>query len=287
MMDVYWLEQTEADLPPENDWLSDSEAVRLDSMRFAKRHADWRLGRWTAKCALAAYLNLPSHPPDLADIEIRSAPSGAPEVFIANQPAGVAISLSHRAGVAACSVTLSGADLGCDLEIIEPRSDAFIADYFATEEQALIERTSAAERSLLLALLWSGKESALKALRTGLRLDTRSVTVSPVAAPLHGDGRAQDPALAAPASYWLTNWRPLQVVYEDGKIFHGWWQNTGDLLRTMVASPRPAAPIFLQATAHSPQCLTTGAPGSRRKLDRNQNSVSSVSEPALSVAEGW
>jgi 4'-phosphopantetheinyl transferase len=247
MMDVYWLEQTEADLPPENDWLSDSEAVRLDSMRFAKRHADWRLGRWTAKRALAAYLNLPGHPPDLADMEIRSAPSGAPEVFIANQPAEVAISLSHRAGVAACSVTLFGADLGCDLEIIEPRSDAFIADYFATEEQALIERTSAAERSLLLALLWSGKESALKALRTGLRLDTRSVTVSPVAAPLHGDGDAQESALAAPASYGLTNWRPLQVVYEGGQIFHGWWQNTGDLLRTMVASPRPAAPIFLQA----------------------------------------
>ena len=180
-MDVYWLEQTEADLPAENDWLSASERLRLDGMRFAKRHADWRLGRWTAKRALAAYLNLPSHPQHLADIEIRSAPSGAPEVFIANQPAGVAISLSHRAGVAACAITLSGAELGCDLEIVEPRSDAFIADYFATEEQALIERTSAAERSLLLALLWSGKESALKALRTGLRLDTRSVTVRPVA----------------------------------------------------------------------------------------------------------
>ena len=286
-MDVYWLEQTEADLPAANDWLSTSEAVRLDGMRFPKRHADWRLGRWTAKRALAVYLNLPNHPRDLADIEICPAPSGAPEAFIAGQPAGIAISLSHRAGVAACAVTLPGTELGCDLEIIEPRSDAFIADYSATEEQAVIERTSAAERSLLLALLWSGKESALKALRTGLRLDTRSVTVSPVAVPLHGDGRAQESALAAPASYGLTNWRPLQVVYEGGQIFHGWWQNTGDLLRTMVASPRPAAPIFLEATAHSPQCLTTEAPRSRRRIDRNQNSVSSVSEPGLSVAEGW
>ena len=97
MMDVYWLEQTEADLPVENGWLSASEVLRLNGMRFAKRHADWRLGRWTAKRALAVYLNLPSHPQALADIEVRPAPSGAPEVFIANQPAGIAISLSHRA----------------------------------------------------------------------------------------------------------------------------------------------------------------------------------------------
>ncbi len=251
MMDVFWLEQTQADLPSQNNWLSASEAVRLDGMRVAKRHADWRLGRWTAKHALAAYLHLPSYSRDLADIEIRSAPSGAPEVFIANQPAGVAISLSHRAGVAACAVTLSGAELGCDLEIVEPRSDAFLADYFVTEEQALIEQTCAAERSRLLALLWSGKESALKALHVGLRLDTRSVTVRPVAPALHGGGRAQAPALAAPA--WPKSWQPLQVVYEGGQVFHGWWQNTGDLLRTMVASPRPAAPIFLEATAHSVQ----------------------------------
>lgn len=250
MMDVYWLEQTEADLPPENTWLSASEAVRLDGMRFPKRNADWRLGRWTAKRALAAYLNLTGHPPDLADIEIRSAPSGAPEVFVANRPAGVAISLSHRAGTAACAVTLSGAELGCDLEIIEPRSDAFIADYFATEEQELIERTSAAERSLLLALLWSGKESSLKALRTGLRLDTRSVTVRPVPPPC-GDGRAQSPALAFGASYGLNSWQPLQVVYEGGQVFHGWWQNAGDLLRTMVASPPPGPPIFLGTSTYS------------------------------------
>ena len=56
----HWLEQTEADLPAANDWLSAGERLRLDGMRFAKRHADWRLGRWTAKRALAAYLNLPT-----------------------------------------------------------------------------------------------------------------------------------------------------------------------------------------------------------------------------------
>jgi 4'-phosphopantetheinyl transferase len=139
------------------------------------------------------------------------------------------------------------------LEIIEPRSDAFIADYFATEEQELIERTSAADRCRLLAMLWSGKESALKALRTGLRLDTRSVTVSPVLPLQHEDESAKDPARIFQSSCGPNGWHPLHVVYEGGQIFHGWWQSTGDLLRTMVASPPPAPPIFLEPPAHSAQ----------------------------------
>lgn len=59
-MDVYWLERSAADLPAQNDWLSASDRTRLDGMRFAKRRDDWRLGRWTAKLAVAAYLNLPT-----------------------------------------------------------------------------------------------------------------------------------------------------------------------------------------------------------------------------------
>src|ERR1039458_300915 len=182
-MRVYWLEQTEADVPPVhvpqgNDWLSAEETVHFNTLRFAKRSADWRLGRWTAKRAIAFFLNLPAHSQELANIEIWPAPSGAPEAFVENVPAPVAISISHRDGTALCAIASSrvdlGSDLGCDLEIIEPRSDAFVADYFAPEEQALIARTSPADRSLILALLWSAKESALKALREGLRLDSRA-----------------------------------------------------------------------------------------------------------------
>ena len=51
-MNVYWLEQTEEDLPAEDDWLNASEMARLSGMRFPKRRVDWRLGRWTAKRAL-------------------------------------------------------------------------------------------------------------------------------------------------------------------------------------------------------------------------------------------
>ena len=104
MKQVYWLEQTEADVPAENDWLSARESVRLSGLRFAKRRADWRLGRWTAKCAVASFLNLSTDAQGLAQIEIRPASSGAPEVFVANEPAAVAISISHSSGAAACAV---------------------------------------------------------------------------------------------------------------------------------------------------------------------------------------
>ena len=252
-MDVYWLEQTEADVPAENDWLSASEAARLNGMRFAKRRADWRLGRWTAKRALAVCLNLPLDRHALAGIEIRPAPSGAPEVFLANTPADATISLSHRAGVAVCAVALSAATLGCDLEVIEQHSDAFVADYFTTEEQGLVAHASAADRLRLLALLWSGKESTLKALRVGLRLDTRSVIVSPVDALWcrgeDGEERVEDPALIFRLPDAVNTWRPLYVSHTNGQIFHGWWHYTGNLLRTLVAAPAPVPPILLKIPA--------------------------------------
>jgi 4'-phosphopantetheinyl transferase len=232
-MNVYWLEQTETDVPADNDWLSANEATCLNGMRFAKRRADWRLGRWTAKRALSICLDLPAHPQVFRKMDIRPAPSGAPEVFFVNQPAAVTISLSHRDGMAACAVAMSGVDMGCDLEMIEPRSDAFVADYFTIEEQALVARASAAGRPRLLALLWSAKESALKALHEGLRLDTRSVIVSPFA-----------------ASFDLNGWSPLQVRYTGGQIFHGWWQNTDNILRTVVAAQSLDSPIPLTIPAH-------------------------------------
>jgi hypothetical protein len=59
LIEVHWLEQTKADVPPQNDWLSPAETALLNAMRFAKRRTDWRLGRWTAKNAVAVYLNTP------------------------------------------------------------------------------------------------------------------------------------------------------------------------------------------------------------------------------------
>lgn len=250
---MFWLQQTEADVPANNDWLCANEALCLSGMRFPKRRGDWRLGRWTAKRAFAAYWGCSAESRLLSEIEIRSALSGAPEVVLAGKPAAASISLSHRAGKAMVAVSGPGVALGCDLEIVEPRSEEFVADYFTSEEQALVAATSVPDRPALLALLWSAKESALKALHEGLRLDTRSVLVNLAGNPQVSRDRQQTsspPGLAtwlpAASNCGQNDWGALQVrcINRDHTL-HGWWHCTGGLVRTVVADPPPLRPVWI------------------------------------------
>jgi 4'-phosphopantetheinyl transferase len=237
-MDVYWVEQTANDVPADNQWLSAGERQCLIRLRIPKRRTDWRLGRWTAKRAVAAHLNLPSDLHSLANIEIRAAPSGAPEVFLFDQPAPVTISLSHTAQAAMCAIARPGVGLGCDVELIEPRSNAFVSDYFTPNEQALVERTSEDERPRLVNLLWSAKESALKALHVGLRLDTNCVEVHPLDALKVEDNKDQrDPCPISLLTSGPYGWHPLQVSFADAKVFHGWWRDADRMIRSVICDP--------------------------------------------------
>jgi 4'-phosphopantetheinyl transferase len=228
-MTVYWLEQVEADVPDRDDWLSPREARHLQQLRVPKRRTDWRLGRWTAKHAVATCLDLPHDSETLSAIQIRPDVSGAPEAFLRDQPPGVCISISHSAGVAACVVGPAGAMLGCDLELVEPHSPAFVADFFTEGEQAMISRSAASERDALTVLLWSAKESALKTLRTGLRLDTRCVSVK----------------IGNETPITNSSWSPLFVRCQNGQVLHGWWQHPSGLIRTLVAAPPTGPPVVL------------------------------------------
>jgi len=245
-MQLHWLEQTASDLPAHTDWLDRRAAAYLHGLRLAKRRADWLLGRWTAKRTVAAYLRLPTDPRTLAEIEIRPEQSGAPEVYLAESPAGVSISLSHSSGVAACVAAPPGVVLGCDLEIVEPRSDNFIQDYFTSEELAEVMQADASTRDWLVTLFWSAKESALKALRTGLRLDTRSLKVIPLPS-IHGQDR--EACILAAGSSPIDTWHRLQVCCATGQAFQGWWQHAGSLVRTVVAMPPLAPPVRLSPVA--------------------------------------
>ncbi len=242
-MQVFWFEQTLADVRVEADWLSSAEVARLVGLRIPKRREDWSLGRWTAKNAVAVYLELPRDPSTLAAIEIRPAKDGAPEVFFQTGPAPVSISLSHRDGRAACAIAPSGSLLGCDLEVVEPRCGAFVADYFTPDEQKLVGQAPEPERFHILALLWSAKESTLKALRTGLRLDTRDIAVGlggEFATALCTDMRGKH--CNSPEE---GTWHPLSTRHAD-ELLLGWWQVEGDVVRTVVSVPAPAAPISLR-----------------------------------------
>ncbi len=227
-MDIYWLRQSESDTPVANDWLHASELARLVTLRIPKRRTDWRLGRWAAKCAVSAFLDMPRDYGSLAEIEIRAADSGMPEAFLSGHMAPLTVSLSHRGGVAMCAVCGMGAAIGCDLELIEARSDEFIADYFTTAEQELLAHSFPEDRWRLAAVLWSGKESVLKALKQGLRVDPRSIEVLPEATGSASRG-----------------WLGLAVNYVGPKVLRGCWKQDNGLVMTLV-SDLPAPTVLTE-----------------------------------------
>jgi len=248
-MDICWLEQTEQDVPAADDWLSPGERLRMAAMRFPKRRLDWRLGRWTAKSAVSRVMGHDGLTvPALSEIEVGSLPSGVPLVRLAGRALDVSISLSHRAGRALCSIASGQVALGCDLEVIEPRASAFIKDYFTDEERGFIERTNSTDRDFLVTLVWSAKESALKALHVGLTLDTRSVAVN-----FGGD-------LPRVVGSMDRGSGKLEARCRSGGTFHGWFEKSGDLVRTFltnIETPRAVAlpaPDFRNCEVKSGVC---------------------------------
>ena len=223
---TWWLARGEDQLPAAGDWLSTAERSRAGVLRYTKRRTDFLLGRWTLKLAVAKVLGWPDDPAILARIEGRNAPSGAPLLFIDGEPAGHGVSLSDRAGCAVCLVASDGLAVGCDVEIVEPRSEAFVRDYLTQAEQRLVG-TAGPARDMAANLVWSAKESALKVLTTGLRRDTRSVEVT--VTDLNPPERT---------------WSALRVRAAEGEVFPGWWRRSGTFLVTACwpgGGPPPAA----------------------------------------------
>lgn len=206
------------EVPPGTAWLTEEEARIHDGLRFERRAADWRLGRWVAKGAVAAALGLDGARPE--DIEVLAQSSGAPTARLVGERDArpVSMSLSHSGGVGFAAATTDVLGLGCDVETIEARSDEFVSDYFTAAEQRWIADGEDA-RDARANLLWSAKESALKALGTGLTIDTRSVEVESVA-----------PASADPAG-----WMALAITVPGGRTFPGLWRVEDGRAWTVVA----------------------------------------------------
>jgi 4'-phosphopantetheinyl transferase len=222
---TWWLARAEEQLPAGEDWLTAMERRYAGNMRYAKRRTDFLLNRWTLKLAVAQVLGWPDDDAALGLIEARPAADGAPELYVDGQPAGQGVSLTDRAGSAACLIAAEPSALGCDLELVEPRSDAFVRDYLTGPERDLVASAGPAH-DVAANLIWSAKESALKVLRTGLRRDTRSVEVTVA-------------DLTPPEGAWS----PLQVRTAEGAVFGGWWRRSGPWVLTTCASgsfPRPA-----------------------------------------------
>ena len=225
-MITWWLARAQEHVPPRAGWLTDAERQHAAGLRYAKRRADFLLTRRTLKLAVARVLNWPDDDAALRRIEARAAADGAPELFVDGQRAEHGVSLTGRAGWAACLIADGPAAIGCDLELVEARSDAFVTDYLTEAERDLVAAAGPAH-DLAANVIWSAKESALKVLRTGLRRDTRSARVT-----------VADLTAAANA------WSPLQVSAAEGIVFGGWWRPSGSFVLTACAGgtfPEPAA----------------------------------------------
>ncbi|MDJ0755811.1 MAG: 4'-phosphopantetheinyl transferase superfamily protein [Ardenticatenaceae bacterium] len=209
--------------------LHHAEAARLALFKSEKRRRDWLLGRQTAKQLLQQVLGRYVTRPLRGDeLFIGNHETGEPFVSctkpeLASRP--LTISISHGHDHALCAVAeVADVRLGADLERITPRIRGFANDYFTLAEMAQVNRAGPANRDMMINLIWSGKEAALKALHKGLSVDTRSVSCLFDQLP-NPDG-----------------WRTFSVEIDKRRLveplpsLHGWWRIEGDLVITVVAS---------------------------------------------------
>ena len=164
---VSWHSAGMDSLPADDSWMDEAEAQRIGTMVYAKRRMESTLSRHTAKTTLARALELGHDPRSLARVAIRNAADGAPEAFLDGQPADVVVAMTDRADWAVCAVLHGPARVGCDLELVEPRSDAFIRDYFTAAECDLAMAVEDEERHLRANLIWSTEACSVLKLHPG------------------------------------------------------------------------------------------------------------------------
>jgi 4'-phosphopantetheinyl transferase len=208
-------------VPPGEGWLGPVERGVLRALRTERRRSDWRLGRWTAKLAVGAWMSVaPEH------VEIVAAADGAPEAWLDGRRVPASVSISHRAGRALAVVGGAGALVGCDLELVEPRSDAFVREWLGQAEWEILSARPEGERALAANLLWTAKEAAAKVRREGLRLDVRNAVV-----------------VGAPETALGGEWRALSVRWGDGsRPTSAWSRVVGAFVMSVAAEPAPASP---------------------------------------------
>ena len=243
-----WMARGESGIPPGELWLRGPERQRAAGMRFTKRRTEYLLRRLAGKSAVAAVLGLPADAATFGRIGVLNHPTGAPYVTVDDQPAGLEVSLTDRAGWAVCLAGQSLGALGVDLEIVEPRSDGFVRDFLTPSEQAAVAACAAHGpdgHDAAANLIWSAKESALKVLRLGLRADTRTVQV-------HLPDPTE-PARVRPGA----GWSPLRVATGIGDM-PGWWRREGWFLLTVVAAP--GAPVGAPDELPGSEPLLTAVP---------------------------
>ena len=219
---LWWADHGQ--VPPGDGWLGPREREVQQRLSVPKRRADWRLGRFAAKHAvltgaaparwrgdLSAPIALAAPEHLLAAVELLPADDGAPEVHADGEPVEVGLSWSHRAGRVVVAAAPAGTTVGVDLEVLEPRSAAFVHEWFDEREQAWVGDDHVGRANLL----WTAKEAAAKVHRAGLRLDVRSLVVEAPEGPPEPGGPWVPISVAGPAG------RPSPATADPSSVVPG------------------------------------------------------------------
>ena len=227
MQRVFCLAQRATDVPSDYSWLTLRERAVVNGFMFEKRRKDWVLGRWTAKLAMLRYLGLKES--DIGRLEVLVAADGAPHAALDGNPRNLVISISHSKQRAFCAVADDDVALGCDIEHVEPRDAAFSETFLTTRERHWADTVADSNKSLVVTLIWSAKESVLKATHEGLTADTWTVDVD------------------ESGSLREAGWHPLHARHIAGnREFCGWWRCDDDFVFTLAADTAVQTPIALR-----------------------------------------
>ncbi len=154
----------------------DEEALLTDRLHARRRHG-LLIGRYAAKCALAALR------PDLDPRALAIRPGVLEQPVLSGaRPENLGISLSH-AGPAAIAVAFPEAcPMGVDLEWIRPANVALLTRQTTADERRLLADHLGGPEAERLTRLWCLKEALSKALRCGLTVPLDLLAVGSVEA---------------------------------------------------------------------------------------------------------
>ena len=199
-----------------NSFLGEQELEYLSSLRIEKRRSEWLAGRMAIKRLLqAGHAELANR--KLCEIQILKVENGAPCLLIDHDfRLNASISLSHSNKYVFCAYADEKDLLGVDLELIANRSVDFIQDFFTVDEIQQLNLYPQVDQPLLANLIWSAKESILKALSLGLTVDTRRINIQP------GSSIASSPG-----------WNPLGFTTElTKKDLRLYWRRENEFVLT-------------------------------------------------------
>jgi 4'-phosphopantetheinyl transferase len=176
-----------AELPP-------SERARWERLRLPHKKNEYLFGKLLTRRLLAEYTGRPARA-----LRFREAGRGKPVLIDGGD---LRFNLSHTGGLLALAVT-RGAEVGVDVEEVEPRDPGVAERFFAMEEAAQVRACSPAEKERLFARFWTLKEAYIKVHGEGLAIPLASFRFE-LGDPVRISFR--DPDGGDPAAWWFA-WR--------------------------------------------------------------------------------